>query len=540
MTLVLLALVGLTVSSQVDSVVVYPNYVVVVRTATVSVAGPGELVFEKLPGAMEDNTVRVNASGIEIGEVQVVKGYMAEPTPEVKALEGKVQLLEDEVKGLDDEAGVLQAKEEFLKSVKLGAPEIISKELQQGKVATESWRGALAFVGDELMKVKARQVKLAREKNQRRKLLDAARGEYNDARAAIENRKGLRFQYTAAPGTYAVRFSYAVRGVASWSPYYEMRAKPTDGKVEVTYFAKLEQRTGENWDGVKVVLSTAKPAMSGDAPIPEPWYLSLLEERPVAQVAAQKGMVQRQSVASERVITSEDFKRLPVTQLSDLVGLQAGVTQQPVSIEETEVSLQYEIPGRVTLKSGEPAKKLLLHEATFPVEFEFYALPRVLPQTFLVGKMANTTDFIFMGGQASTYVGEEYTGTSSIPMVAPQESAAASFGVDERVKVNRALVRSFKSKGPGGRTERVQFVYRITGENHHPKPVKLSLIEQVPVSKQSEIKVTVTKVEPKFLEQNRDLGTLKWKQTLNAGERFTADVEYTVEYPAGRQVQGLF
>jgi len=251
-------------------------------------------------------------------------------------------------------------------------------------------------------------------------------------------------------------------------------------------------------------------------------------------------MVQRSAVSVERVIRSEYFKRLPVTGLSDLVGMQAGVTQQQVSIEETEVSLQYEIPGRVTLKSGEPAKKLLLHEATFPVEFEFYALPRVLPQTFLVGKMANTTDFIFMGGQASTYVGEEYTGTSSIPMVAPQESAAASFGVDERVKVNRALVKSFKSKGPGGRTERVQFVYRITAENHHPKPVKLSLIEQVPVSKQSEIEVTVTKVEPKFLEQNRDQGTYKWKPTLNAGERFTADVEYTVEYPADRQVQGLF
>jgi len=133
MVFVLLALVGLTVNSQVDSVVVYPNYVIVVRTATVNVTGPGELVFEKLPGALEDNTVRVNASGIEIGEVQVVKGHMAEPTPEVRALESNVRLLEDESKGLDDEAGVLQAKEEFLKSVKLGAPEIISKELQQGK-----------------------------------------------------------------------------------------------------------------------------------------------------------------------------------------------------------------------------------------------------------------------------------------------------------------------------------------------------------------------------------------------------------------------
>jgi len=37
--------------------------------------------------------------------------------------------------------------------------------------------------------------------------------------------------------------------------------------------------------------------------------------------------VDRQAVSVERYITSEDFKRLPVTQLSELVGMQAGVTQ---------------------------------------------------------------------------------------------------------------------------------------------------------------------------------------------------------------------
>ena len=44
-------------------------------------------------------------------------------------------------------------------------------------------------------------------------------------------------------------------------------------------------------------------------------------------VTAQKWQpVQRTSVTDERLITDQDFKRLPVTQLSDLVGMQAGVT----------------------------------------------------------------------------------------------------------------------------------------------------------------------------------------------------------------------
>jgi outer membrane receptor for ferrienterochelin and colicin len=47
----------------------------------------------------------------------------------------------------------------------------------------------------------------------------------------------------------------------------------------------------------------------------------------IESFATKKVMVTRSAVSVERVITSDDFKRLPVTSLSDLVGLQAGVTQ---------------------------------------------------------------------------------------------------------------------------------------------------------------------------------------------------------------------
>ncbi len=151
----LLAVQAVTVSSQIDSVVVYPYQVLVVRSATVTLSGSGELVFSGLPGGLDDNSVRIRARGLRIGEVQVRRGYLAEPTPEVRRLETRLKELEDQLKGLDDETAVLKAKEDFLNSVRLGSPEIIAKELQQGRLAPESWRGALSFIGDELVKVKA-------------------------------------------------------------------------------------------------------------------------------------------------------------------------------------------------------------------------------------------------------------------------------------------------------------------------------------------------------------------------------------------------
>jgi uncharacterized protein (TIGR02231 family) len=524
MFVILLVLQALTVTSQVDSVVVHPHQVLVVRTANVSVSGSGELSFPGLPGALDDNSVRIKAPGIRVGEVQVRRGYLAEPTSEVRRLQQRLEELQDQFKGLEDEGAVLRAKEEFLNSVKLGTPEIISKELQQGKVATESWRGALVFVGEELMKVKARQVKLAREKDAKQKEVAAAQQEYNDARAAVENRKEVRFDYAADPGAYEVKLSYVIPNAAQWSPYYELRASPADGKVEVSYFAKLTQRTGEDWDGVKVMLSTTTPVLGVTAPEPNPWYLSLFE--------AERARYDKRAVMPAPGAPTGGY------------ALEAGIMSekseeaQPV---ETGISLQYAIPGRVSLKSGEQAKKLSLKQTSLPAEFEYYTLPRSGQQAYLTGKLANTSDFVFLAGDGNTYVGDEYTGTTWLPNIASQESTLLSFGIDERVKVKRELIRSFKSKGGlFSKTEKAQFVYRTTVENYNPKPVTIKVVEQVPVSQQGEIKVTVTKVEPKFLEEDKDKGTYTWKPTLEPKGKFVIDFEFSVEYPAGRQVQGLF
>ena len=524
MFVILLVLQALTANSQVDSVVVYPHQVLVVRTASVTVSGSGELVFPGLPGALDDNSVRIKAPGIRVGEVQVRRGYLAEPTPEVKRLLARAQDLEDQYKGLEDEGAVLKAKEEFLNSVKLGAPQIISKELQDGKVSTESWRGALAFVGDELMKVKARQVKLGREKEEMQEQVAAARQEYNDAKAAIENRKEVRFNFAADAGTYELRISYVIANAASWGPYYELRANPGQGKVDVSYFAKLTQRSGEDWEDVKVVLSTTTPVLGVTAPEPNPWYLALLEpERP-----AYKRMAAMPAPGAAM----------------DAGGYEEGVmAEAPEEIQpvETGISLQYAIPGRVSLKSGEQAKKLGLKQIALPAEFEYYTLPRSGQQAYLTGKLANTSDFVFLAGDGNTYVGDEYTGSTWLPNVAPQESTLLSFGIDERVKVKRELVKNFKSKGGLlSKTEKQSFVYRTTVENYISKPVVVKVMEQVPVSRQGEIKVTVTKVEPKFLEEDKDKGTYTWKPTIETRGKFTIDYEFTVEYPAGRRVQGLF
>ncbi len=517
MTLLLCLLGAVTVSSKIDTVVVYRDQVVVRRSATVNLTGNQQLIFSGLPGALVDNSVRVRAEGLKLGEVQIKRGYLAEPTPEVKRLEQRVRMLEDSSRMLEDEAVVLKAKEEFLNSIKLGAPEVIAKELQQGKVAPESWRGALSFIGEELSRVKARQLGLKRAQEELKKRLDAARQELEEMRALVENRKELMVAVEGEPGLHQISFSYAIPGGADWQPYYELRAEPGRRMVNLAYFARVSQRTGEDWEDVKLILSTGEPTPAIAPPEPFPWYLDIIEE-------------------TFRV------KRLPTPgAMAETQVVLEGLSEDAVTPVETGISLLYVIPGKISLKSGEGAKKLPLVQVSLPTEFEFYTLPRSRENAFLTGRMVNTSQFLFIGGEANTYVGEEFTGTTALASIAPQDSLVIGFGIDERVKVKRELVKTFKStSGLLGKTERINFVYRTTVENYHPQKVKIKIIEQVPVSRQKEIKVTVTMIEPRYQEYNENDGTYTYLVDLRNGEKLEVNLEFNVEYPKGKKISGLY
>uniref|UniRef100_A0A7C4CB49 Mucoidy inhibitor MuiA family protein n=1 Tax=candidate division WOR-3 bacterium TaxID=2052148 RepID=A0A7C4CB49_UNCW3 len=273
---------------------------------------------------------------------------------------------------------------------------------------------------------------------------------------------------------------------------------------------------------VRVVLSTATPVFDVAAPEPHPWYLTLLEDYMPKRSQA---MPAPGVMAAEAIDVAEAEWTPPES-------------PQPV---ETGISLQYAIPGRVSLKSGEAAKKLQLAQFEVPAEFSYYTFPKAGERAYLKGRLVNSSRFVLLPGGGNTYVGEEFTGGTFVPAVAQEESLEMSFGADERVRVKRELVRSFKSRGGVlGRTERQQFVYRTTVENFRQTAIAVEVVEQVPVSREKEIKVTVTKLEPKPETQDDYRGTRTWKPELKPGGKFTIELEFQVEYPAGRRVSGLF
>ena len=513
---------ALEVNSRIDSVIVYSDRVLVSRIATVYLEKSTSLVFPDLPGGIDDASVKIKAKGLRIGEVQVFKGYTKEQAPVIKELEGKVKSLDIEDRNLSDELLVLKDKEKYLQSIAVGAPDVISKELYSGRVAPDAWRQGLLFMAEELLKAKKRAAEIERLRSDLKEKADALKAELADRKSYFENKKQVVLEaQPQASQNYELELTYVLWG-ASWRTYYEVRANPSGGKVDLTYFGKIYQRTGEDWENVRIVLSTAQPAYGGSAPAPSPWYISIYSPEADYKDGEYGG----------RAMAAKEAAPSPVT-----IATEELTTAPPV---ETGIAIWYPLPGRYTIKSGDAEKKVPIVGQIFDAEFRYFTVPRMELLAYLTGSLSNSTDYLYLAGDGSTYVGDDFTGKIYFPNIAPDESLTASFGVDDRVKVKRELKKSKISKGGLFKNiTRYELVYENTVKNFHDKEISCMLVDQVPIPQNAEIKVSVAKLDPKPDIEDKDRGIYTWKTVIKPGAEYKVTVSFIVDTPENVTVEHL-
>lgn len=517
--LLILFLYSLNVTTRIDSVIIYPDRALVSRTASIYLDKAVDLVFSDLPGLLDDNAIKIKSPGLKVGEVQITRGYTKEPHPRVKELQAKIKELELKDRRLNDENNVLKEKEKFLVSIATGASDVISKEIYTGKVAPQSWQQGLQFMVDGLLQTKARIVAIELEKAEIQEKIQALQTELNDVRAVEENRKVISFDvHPEKAGTYTLRLEYLVSG-AHWRTYYELRANPSEKKIMIAYYGKIAQKTAEDWENVKIVLSTARPA-SGQPPSYGPWYI--YSYVPPMKAGRMEEYEMAKQIAAPAPVSGEIS--IP--------------TEAPVV--EAGMSIWYPLPGRHTLKSGDPEKKLLVSESDLAATFEYFILPRIEQMAFSTGRMTNNSEYLFLAGDANTYVGDDFTGKTYLNSVAPGESTVVSFGVDERVKVNRKLIKSKVSSGGIFKTtKKYELSFENSIRNFHTKDITCMIVDQVPVSQNPDIKVGDIKFNPKPTEENKEQGIYYWRLDLTQGQEAKITVSFTVEAPEKVTIQNL-
>ncbi len=510
------------VASRIASVTVYADRAQVFRKGQADVnADARALLLNGLPAALIPGSVRVSGGGtarVKILGVEVASEYLeAEKMPEVRKLVEEIGAVESEISALKGQETVWEAQERFLNSFGTAWSGQASKDLAAGRPDLAGVDKFMDYFGSRLQSIqKGRRdnEKLMAEKKARLEALNRKLKEVMPAGSREEKRVAVLIE-VSQPGRLEIDLSYAV-SPARWTPVYTFKALPESGEMEMTVSANVTQRTGENWQDVKLVLSTSAPTAGNQPGELRPWYLDFAAARPM------KSMTEDMAV---RALAAEAAPAIALEETAEAVETWAGVN--------------FEVKKGWTVLSDGTERRVPIDSQKLPASFNYLAVPKLQELAYLRCAFKNTLGYPLLPGKADLFIGQEFVGSSGLDFVPADDELNLFFGEDRQIKVKRELLKREKS-GPGfmGRTEKVSLAYRLTLENLRNRPVEVELLDQVPVSQNTRIEVKDVKIVPPPAGQD-EAGILNWKVKIEPGKKQEFSLAFSVEYPKGSRLQGI-
>lgn len=521
--------------SRIDAVTVYRSTARVTRAARVEVgAGAARVLLEGLPDQLDDDSLRVEGKGSARARVfgvavERVTGAAA-AAGDARAAEERLEALQDEDAALQDRARGAEARLEFVRSLRSTYSEERAKNLAVRGVQAKEWAELAAFVqaesaaaAAELRKVQAGRRELSRRVAQARADLDKLQAKRGQTTKTV----AVELEAERA-GALELAVSYVVPA-AGWTPIWDARLVPEAGSMELSFLGSVWQRTGEDWQGVTLAVSTAQPGRGLHVPALEPLYLVRAEPpRPIVsrKAASMPSSARGEAPMAAAVPQEEAAYDVEVAQASVAEGL---------------LSATFTAPRRETVDGSGQARKVPL--ARFPLKAAIVrtAAPRVEGAAFLTAKATNETGFPLLPGVAGVYVGDEFVGRAPLPATPPGGELELAFGADDRVEVERRVLdRTRDQAGLLTKDEVWRYRIRTSVKNRWAAPVEVKLLDLVPVSRDEKIQVTVLDgtTAPSREDAERP-GVRVHELRLGAREEKVIELRYEVRYPRGFPVAGL-
>lgn len=523
----------ISLETQVTAVAVYPDRARVTRQGQVQLdSGLNQIEISGLPARLNPDSARAAARGTARARLlglQVQRAFYAEtPTEQVRFLEEQLEAAQDEMGALEAQLARVAENRARLDSL-AGHTRQYARALADGKTTVEAQlayfdalRQGAARLDAERLSLQAQQRTLERRIQQLKQQLDQVRSarppERYSALVEIE---------VSQPGELAVELSYVISS-AGWTPLYDLRLSEEAEKpvLEVGYLAQVSQQSGEAWQDVSLTLSTARPALASRLPELEPWYIEPVRALPLGEEVMQKGVAMRAVPAAAPMVMAMDaVERVPAAEAH-------------ATVEQSGAAVTYLVPGKVTIPPDGAQHKVVVARYPLSPQLDYVSAPPIVQAAYRRAKVANNSPYTLLPGKVNLFAGDDFIGSTSLELTAPQGEIELYLGVDDRIKVERELKRREVDKSLIGGKRRLHYGYEIKLENLLDGQASLILNDQIPVPRHEEIKVRLDSVDPKPMEQTA-LNLLKWELSLLPKEKRTINFEFTVEYPQNLEVLGL-
>ena len=562
------ALASATVAAEstLSAATVYPDRAVVSRRAQVSVgAGTTELTFAGLPASLMDESVQVSAKGnvaaslLDISTRTVF--VTTEPDARIKTLQDALLELRRSERALNDRAAILDSQRALVGTIEKAytAPvPAATGSTAPARPSLEDYTKLLSFSAEQRARLDADARALEIERTALAEKIAAAENQLNELAGRQPGRRATKVVTvrlaTPAPGRLDVSVGYALPG-ASWSPAYDARLRSTERKVQLDAFGVVRNATGEDWTGIELTLSTARPGLGGSAPEISPWYVDV--SRPVAY-----GKMMRSSMALDQSLAkvsaapaSLAFSNEALLADSSVIMPEEAEAQLAVAeVASAATSASFKIATPVTLASDNTPQRVPLGAATLAAELQYQATPKLQETAYLAAYVKNSSDLPFLGGSLNVFLDDTFVAVSRLATTMPGEKFTLNLGADEGISIKRKIVSRFtEDTGFTTRSTRTTYDILVTVTNNKRTSERIVVKDAAPLPRDEKIIVKLlapaerdllkpedAAAQPPRVGTARDAeGKLTWRFDLKPGEKRELPLRFSIEHPSDLPVTGV-
>jgi uncharacterized protein (TIGR02231 family) len=538
-------------SSRIDAVTVYPLGAEVTRVGRVTMErGEHVILFTELPAQALPGSLRVEgkATGtLEIGSVDTRRVFVPRSDSAAAATERKQ--LEDAIEKLKDERALLQAAVDAGQAQKALINNLANLPIQpsapNGAATQPDWSQLFTLIGQR--SAEAQKTVLDAQIRMRetdRQIADLTR-RLTSVAPAQEERTEVKVFVSAAGALDAdLTVRYQVRA-ASWTPFYDARlstgTRDQAPKLQLIRRASIQQRSGESWDDVQLVLSTARPSAGSAAPILNPMTVDYAPDAPPPNQPAARGARDFRGGLMDKL--DQDARdrpdgQLAATEINRAEERFAKVDETRAGVEAQPFQAVYAIAGRVAVPATGEMKRVQIDEVALDPVLTARTVPKAEQKAYLYAKLTMARGTPVLPGMVSLFRDATFVGNGQLPLLAPGEEHELGFGVDDMIRVRHAIVEDKRGETGLIATSKTDVRnYRITVKNLHERAIQLRVLYQIPVAQNDAIKIELQgRTAPTRRDVEDKRGVLAWDMTLTPDEEKAVEFGYRVTWPGAKKV----
>jgi uncharacterized protein (TIGR02231 family) len=492
------------------------------RTGSITIPdGNSMVVVTGLPVDVNPQTVQVSGKGnFSILSVSHTTNYLIEQQKpkDILALEDSLQRLKETINDKNAVLSVYSQEEALI---------LANKQLggQNNGLSVAALKEASDFYRTRLLDIKNKQLQIQRQINDVQKMIAKLESQLNERNAKNNQPTSevLISVWASTQTSASFNISY-VTNSASWYPLYDLKVKNVNSPIQLTYKANVEQRTGEDWNNIKMILSTANPFSQGSKPEFVPWYLSYYV--PYAYDYDQR-YTKSKAPAAARAELSQAIEEQKVD-MPAITGSSYTTQQTNMTTAEFVIDKPYDIP------SGGQGVTVEMTVTEMNALYEYYAYPKANPYAYLLAKVTGFESLNMLPGELNLFFENTYVGKSNYNGLVVTDTVDFSLGQDKGISIKREKMKDFSSKKLIGTNQRQSIGFQISVRNNKNIPVTINLFEQLPLSTNKDIEIE--KVELSSGQVNDMTGAVLWKIQLKPGESKQIKFVYAVKYPKDKTI----